>query len=137
MNYQKLLKVAKQDLEYRPDLSEACSNVLVSLFEGELSRIVAKKRLHLTFGSIRKASKVDLTANQVVDLTQYLCGSRMNLFDVGFEYISDDEQFVLSEENSVLANQEDMLAHPRTGALIYDVQDKVYMFFTMRDSLHA
>ncbi|MBB1428743.1 hypothetical protein H5181_20155 [Shewanella sp. SG44-2] len=126
MNYLKLVDTAKKDWESRPNLAEACER-LINAVHG----MAPNKFRHMTFSYIKNLSGVDLESTDVVLVTQYLCGDRIRLFDAGFEYITDTENFILDDDNSYFAMTENAIAHPISGDVIHDVKSDVYMFFTL------
>lgn len=126
MNYQKLVDIAKQDWKSRPNLAEACERLINAVNERP-----SHKFRHMTFSNIKTLSGVELEPSDVVLVTQYLCGDKVRLFDAGFEYITDEDNFILDDDNSHFAMTENAIAHPITGDVIYNVKSNVYMFFTL------
>lgn len=126
MSYQKLIEQAKQDWEKKPDIAQACENVIKKISSKE-----AEAFRHLTFSSIKKLSESSLDLHDIVRLTQYLSGDRVGLFTTGFEYIGEEGNFILDKENSLYAHNQNKIAHPSTGKVITDVKNDVFMFFSL------
>lgn len=126
MNYLKLVEIAKSDWESSPELAIACEKFIVAAHKTKPSKLQ-----HMTFSGIRDLISMDLNPDDIVRITQYLCGERVNLLEAGFEYISDDEEFILDKDNCHYAFSENAIAHPITGRIIHNVKKDVYMFFNL------
>lgn len=128
MSYQKLIDTAKSDWGNRPKLAKACELIIEKISQKD-----ADAWRHLTFSSINTLSESILEPNDVVLITQYFAGDRIGLFKTSFEYIGEDDSFVLDNENSYYAYHENVIVHPISGKLIEDVKDDVFMFFTLNE----
>ena len=90
---------------------------------------------HLTFGKIRrianKQAQVDLSERDLVSLTAYLCRDDLNILQVGFEFLDEDndEIYPISKADISRAEQERSFPHPVTGNLIENFKDHVLIFF--------
>ncbi|KGK02586.1 hypothetical protein [Pseudoalteromonas sp. ND6B] len=126
MNYQKLVKIANDDWESVPKLAYACERFIDAIKENNPSALH-----HMTFSTIKDLIDLDLNSTEVVRVTQYLCGEKLQLLEAGFEYITDEESFILDEDNCYYAFSENAIAHPETGNLISDVKKDIYMFFNL------
>lgn len=91
---------------------------------------------HITFGSIRRVVGKNFLDEEILDSLQYLCGDRVHLLEVGFEFSdnpnSSPVDITPSEINE--ANSTGQLLHPETGKLIDDFEDKVYIYFQTSES---
>ncbi|WP_137168936.1 hypothetical protein [Marinomonas sp. FW-1] len=124
MTYDEMIRIAYVDWGDESPIAAACENIVKRIREGTPDSFS-----HLTFTSIHRISKLDLSRDQLICLVQYLSGERVPLFKVGFEYIGENESFILDSENSYYAKTEGAIAHPETGEVIENVKADVYMFF--------
>lgn len=130
MNYQKLVDTAKKDWETKPELALACERLILAISNSQPQAL-----RHMTFSTIRDLINLEIKAQDVVKVTQYVCGDKIQLLDAGFEYITENESFVLDDDNSHFALTKNAIAHPDTGAVIYDVKSNVFMFFNPKKGL--
>ena len=65
----------------------------------------------------------------LLQMTQYLAGAGVQLLDVRFELIIDDEVFDLDSEYLEDARRTNRLMHPEAGVEIFDYESKVYPYF--------
>ncbi|MEI8607824.1 hypothetical protein P4S70_01285 [Enterovibrio sp. Hal110] len=107
-------------------ISVACYKLIAKIASGHPENFA-----HLTFNSIHRLTGSKLPQGDLIQIAQYLSGDRANLLNARFEYINDDENFVLSEENSYYAVNDDAIEHPTTGKVIEGVKDDVFMFFEL------
>lgn len=65
----------------------------------------------------------------LLQMTQYLAGAGVQLLDVRFELIVDDEVFDLDSEYLEDARLTNKLMHPEAGVEVVDYESKVYPYF--------
>lgn len=122
-----LREIIETDWAERADIRAACLAVADYVHSAhELS--------HLTFGKIRrivsKQARIDLSERDLVSLTAYLCRDDLNILQVGFEFLDeDDEVYPVSKAEISRAEQERSFPHPVTGNLIENFKDHVLIFF--------
>ncbi|MEH2278672.1 MAG: hypothetical protein V7K40_28785 [Nostoc sp.] len=105
--------------------SEICFAVLDYLL-----RVPVKNLFHITYGSFKKVVGQNYTNDDVLKAIQYLCGERMNLLEMNFEIIENDENiFILSKEEVKIAQETGQLIHPETGKLVNNFKEKVFVYF--------
>ncbi|OYD94490.1 hypothetical protein CDG76_13820 [Nostoc sp. 'Peltigera membranacea cyanobiont' 210A] len=105
--------------------SEICFAVLDYLL-----RVPIKNLLHITYGSLKKVVGQNYTNDDLLKAIQYLCGERMNLLEMNFEIIENDENiFMLSKEEVKIAQETGQLIHPETGKLVNNFKQKVFVYF--------
>lgn len=126
MSYPKLFDYIHEDWGSESPISHACYKLINTIASGRPEDFA-----HLTFGSIYKLTGSSLEQGELIQTAQYLSGDKANLLTARFEYINEDESFVLSEENSSYAVNEDAIEHPETGQVIEGVKDDVFMFFEL------
>ncbi|MCU8257232.1 hypothetical protein M2G94_04520 [Vibrio vulnificus] len=124
MNYQKLVDIAKEDWKSNPNLAEACEKIICAVSEKPSSAF-----RHMTFSTIKGLIDSDINTQDVVRVTQYLCGERIQLLEAGFEYITNEESFILDDDNSHYALTENAIAHPDSGDVIHNVKKNIFMYF--------
>ncbi|CAH1195899.1 conserved hypothetical protein [Vibrio harveyi] len=126
MSYPKLFDYINQDWGKDSPISYACYRLIAKIASGR-----PEDFSHLTFNSIYKLTGSKLAQKDLIQIAQYLSGDRANLLTARFEYISEDESFILSDENSYYAVNEDVIEHPDSGKVIEGVKDDVFMFFEL------
>lgn len=95
-----------------------------------LLRVPVKNLAHITYGSLKKVVGQNYTNDDVLKAIQYLCGERMNLLEMNFEIIENDENiFMLSKEEVKIAQETGQLIHPETGKLVNNFKEKVFVYF--------
>ncbi|MEZ8148375.1 hypothetical protein [Enterovibrio norvegicus] len=130
MSYQKLCNLAEKDWKDNQLIYSACKKVISKVTQGNPCDFA-----HLTFSSFDSFTDFSLCSEDVVRLAQYLSGDRIGLFKLGFEYITEEESFVLCVDNATYAVLENAIEHPRSGELIENVQDDVFVFFELNHDL--
>ena len=133
MTYQTLLHRINEDLSNNPELLRACKEVL-----DEVNSKPKNNFRHVTYSKFAEISGSHLDREDVASLTRYLCGDRVKLFNLNFEYIDadTDANFILDEENSRSVVKENAIAHPLTGELIENASKNVFVFFSMNDQVN-
>ena len=127
MSYQKLVHKIRKDLAHNSSLQIACLNVLK-----EVQSKSEDSLRHVTYNNLSDLSGLPCINDNFAHLISYLCGDRIELFNLNMEYISlEDEQFILDDENIRALVSENRIAHPKTGELINDARDNVFIFFSI------
>lgn len=126
MSYEKLVEFAYQDWGPDSAIARAIESVLKNVSTKEASAYE-----HLTFSSINKLADSKLDPQETVLLAQYLSGPRVGLLSAGFEYISDSESFILDKDNRRFIDTDNAIEHPRTGEVIENAKESVFMFFSL------
>lgn len=129
MSYHKLFDYINEDWGQNPSIHHACYKLISNITSGNPEDFT-----HLTFNSIYKLTGSELDQKDLIQITQYLSGDRANLLTPRFEYIGEEESFVLSDENSYYAVNEDAIEHPKTGKVIKGVKSDVFMFFELNST---
>lgn len=83
---------------------------------------------HLTFTRLGRIVQSE-DSLLLLQMTQYLAGAGVQLLDVRFELIIDDEVFDLDSEYLEDARRTNRLMHPEAGVEIFDYESKVYPYF--------
>ncbi len=87
------------------------------------------KSYQITYASLRKITGDKYANEDLMMAIQYLCGDRVQLLDVKFKLIENDNFFDISNSELKEARETGELVHPETGELIKDYEEKVYIYF--------
>lgn len=119
------------DWEENPVMKSYCSQVFTYLIEHRFDDV-----RHLTHSSFINLLNPKPSSNDLIALVRYLSGSRIDILDTNFELIDDnDECFVLSKDEISLLMREGILSHPKSGEVLHDPDDKVFMFFSPTEKI--
>lgn len=105
------------------------SEICVALLN-YLIHLPKNKDYHITFGSLKIVIGNKYTDIDLLKSVQYLCGDRIQLLDINFELLEDEEFFPLSKSDVSDAKKTGELVHPQTGEIVEDYEEKVFMYFT-------
>jgi hypothetical protein len=120
-------KQALLDQIYEDWGSKPQSKICVEILEYLLRSSQAS---HITYGSLRKVIGKLYNDNELLMAVQYLCGDKTKLFEVKFELLDYDDNYIeVSNAEIDYANETGKLVHPESGEYISDFEDKVYMYF--------
>lgn len=89
----------------------------------------ASKLKHISYGSLKKLVGPKFTDEQLLVSIQYLCGERVPVLEPNFEFIENDELYIIPNSEIEEARRKGVLIHPLTGEEIYDFENCVFMFF--------
>ncbi|OEU52308.1 MAG: hypothetical protein BA861_07005 [Desulfobacterales bacterium S3730MH5] len=85
---------------------------------------------HITPGSLHRLFGGEYDDPHILGAAQYLCGDRVRILDIRFELIdTDDQTFVLDNEDIREAEETGCLIHPETGDPVKNFKNKVFIFF--------
>jgi len=89
--------------------------------------------VHLTPGSFiaKFREKEPINGQTLMRALQYLSGDRVHLLDVGYEFITDEEECLEIDPETVMrAEQLGYIPDPETGEPVHDYKKKVFMYFS-------
>jgi hypothetical protein len=122
--YQRALEYASMDFDEADPVRRAFVNIVVFL-----SSNVHQLR-HLTFGMLRDAAQLTKDDGEILHRTiAYLTGARANLLCIGYEYIDEDFEHELDDEEKRSFLESGEFFDPRTGMLVNEGASKIYVFF--------
>ncbi|MDP2561411.1 hypothetical protein [Psychrobium sp. 1_MG-2023] len=133
MTCQILLRNVEEDLKDSPIVQQACADII----DVVCSTKDKHSFRHLTYSSLINMANCQLQDEEVANVVRYLCGDRIQLLKLRLEYIAPELElsFILDDENSRSFSQEGAIAHPKTGQVIEDVENNIFVFFTLNESV--
>jgi len=87
---------------------------------------------HLSFEAIQRLAQDNGIDSDVTVMrsVQYLAGHDIHLLDVDFEFVEDDQSPLAVDPKVVMAAENGSpFLHPRTGAVVPDYAQKLFLFF--------
>jgi len=101
-----------------------------SLLIDYLERTDAGELSHISHGSLFKILGQDYDPEVVLEVFQYLAGSQLNLFEIKFEFIDDDDEvYSIKKSDLAEARRLGLFAHPHTGNPVADFEEKVFFYY--------
>lgn len=129
MDKNQAIEYINLDLENYPQIKNACLKV-IDLICNSKNRSTLK---HIAFYKLGNA--IDTKEKKIIlDVTRYLSGDRLNLLNICFELIEDDNPTELETRYVKEAIQSGEFYHPETGELIEDFESKLYMYFSLSET---
>lgn len=120
-----VLRRVYEDFEEGHPVRLACFNIV---------RFIAgnrRKRLdHLTFGMLLQAAELDDHQGEILHRSiAYLTGVRANFLIIGYEFIMDDYEHELEDDEVSAFLDEGTFYDPRTGRAVESCANHIYIFF--------
>lgn len=99
---------------------------LVDYFE----KTDARELRHLSQASVYRIVGSRFSPDLIIESVQFLAGSYINLIDIGFELIDEnDDIFELDKSDIANARRTGTLAHPNTGLPVENYEEKVFLYY--------
>jgi len=123
-NKQKITENINEDWSDSKSISDICVKILDFISRKPLVQLE-----HMTQGSLKSAIRNQYSDADFLSAVQYLAGSKVSLLEIKFEFIEDD--FIFQIDDSVIkeAIRDGYLAHPSSGELVDDFEEKVFLYF--------
>lgn len=125
-------KEIKHDWRDNGRLIEICLRILDYVYKG------ANIYTHISFGSLNQLLEGKFSEVEILKAIQYLCGDKVEVLDINFEFIDDDDtSYQIVKENVAEAIKTGYFVHPITGDVLEkaEFESKIFSYFTPTDSL--
>ncbi|WP_086793329.1 hypothetical protein [Pseudomonas sp. SCPG-7] len=120
MNKDEVISRINDDVPFEP-LKGACIRLVDYVYAHD-------DLAHLTFTKLAKIVESE-DSLLVLQMTQYLAGAGVQLLDMRFELIVEDDVFELDSEYLEEAQRTNKLMHPEDGVEVLDFEQKIYPYF--------
>lgn len=123
--YQRALEYASLDFDEADPVRRAFVNIVHFLVDNPTDNL-----RHLTFGMLRTAAQLAVDDGEILHRTiAYLTGSRAKLLFIRYEYIDEDFEHELDEDEIDAFVNKGEFFDPRNGMPVQDSADSMYVFF--------
>ena len=124
-HYKLALDFVSSDFDEKDPVRLAFTNVVNFLIQNK-----SKNLRHLTFGMLRDAAKLSREDGEILHRTiAYLTGARANLLKVCYEFIDEEYEHELSNDEVEAFLDAGEFCDPRTGREVPECANLIYIFF--------
>ncbi len=102
----------------------------VKIFEYLRSRPIEQLK-HLTLGGLKISINHDVLDTDLLLATQYLCGERVPVLALHFEFLDEDDNYhEISRGDMYFAEKYGRMVHPVSGEFIENYDENIFIYFT-------